>query len=328
MKLGIATYATQEYSYALKACLSRIVAAAGDRDVVFVLATDTLDESFLQLLPTAWDARVLNVKLQRSKDTSTVDAFLVAQLHQAAFDFLRAKGVSRCWSVESDVLVPSHALDTLEWVLEMPGRYYGVSAGTYDNGLFIGGFGEPRNPIYMDFTPKEREIPKSLRARIEAHDAWVNRRMATGLPVHERAMRIGRLLADKASQYPPDGDIYSIISKHGWRKRGWLDFAYPAIGQGCVVPVDWTGMGCTLMGEQAFLAADMHGFNGNGTNDLFLCYERWARMGIRIGCSTHVLCDHVKKSQSGGFEIRRAFHEDHPDMKGHIRKVTLPWMPL
>jgi len=35
------------------------------------------------------------------------------------------------------------------------------------------------------------------------------------------------------------------------------------------------------------------GYDGRGTEDLYVCFHRWYPAGLRIGAIPHSLCDHV-----------------------------------
>jgi hypothetical protein len=104
--------------------------------------------------------------------------------------------------------------------------YYEVAAATYPNGLFLGGFGTPQNPIAEDFLPHERKLKPRLKHCLDACEA----RLKTA--ASEREMkRMGRL-RERVKKSPTDGNIWEVTAKHGWRRRGWMDFAYPGIGEG------------------------------------------------------------------------------------------------
>lgn len=146
----------------------------------------------------------------------------------------------------------------------------------------------------------------------------------------EKETKRMKRLNTKIKNYPPNGNIWEITAKYGWRKRGWFDFAYPGIGAGSIVPVDWCGMGCTLMNKRALAVADFIGYDGKGTQDLYLCYQRWKRHGMSIVAVPHVLCDHIKPGGEDGETLihHHAFHEMDPKYKGHIRCISKPWVPI
>jgi len=53
----------------------------------------------------------------------------------------------------------------------------------------------------------------------------------------------------RIEKYPPKSNVFVANGKK-WRRRGWFDFAYPAIGKGAIVPSDWCGFGATMMNKK------------------------------------------------------------------------------
>jgi hypothetical protein len=334
--IAIAVAATKSYMHALPQCVRSIAVAAAHLETAhFIFATDESEESvkaeemIKAELPPDWKITTFRMAGMEddAKDYQRVAQLRIAALQGRAFHFAKVKlKAARLWSVESDNIVPPHALRMLEWTLAMPREdgspYYEVAAATYPNGLFLGGFGTPQNPIAEDFLPGERKIKPRLKACLDACEA----RMKSG--GNEREMkRMGRL-RERVKRCPPDGNIWEVTAKHGWRRRGWMDYAYPGIGEGAVVPSDWCGLGCTLMGGRALALADFAGYDGGGTQDLFLCWHRWHPAGIRIACVPHVVCDHVKRQTDGSIAHLRAYHEQDPAFRGHLRVRNQPWVPV
>jgi hypothetical protein len=56
-----------------------------------------------------------------------------------------------------------------------------------------------------------------------------------------------------------------------------MDAAYPGLGIGAVVPSDRCGFGCTLMSKRALSLAQFDGYDGSGTEDLYMVWKRWHR---------------------------------------------------
>jgi hypothetical protein len=104
-----------------------------------------------------------------------------------------------------------------------------------------------------------------------------------------------------------------------------MDAAYPGIGRGSIVPSDWCGLGCTLLSKKALAHADFTGYEGKGTQDLFLCWHRWYPAGLKLACVPHIVCDHIKRKPSeapaDAPEIihYRAYHETEGEHRGHLR---------
>jgi hypothetical protein len=329
--LAITTYATQEYFYCWVPFLRRIAAAARHHNEAhFILATDTskaakdaLEQARVEL-PEGWRISAINLKFEAiEREKYKVESqLLIARLQGAAFSLARRIRATAAWSVEADVLVPADALRVSEWALSMPQAdgtpYYDIAAATYPNSAFLGGFGTPQTPINEDFLIHERKTPSRLKKAVEACETRLRQCKDERIRKKETE-RITRL-NKRVKQCPPDGNIWEITAKHGWRRRGWLDFAYPAIGAGAIVPTDWCGLGCTLLSGKALALATFEGYDGRGTQDLFLCYQRWHPANLRIAAITHTPCDHVKR-RDGKIVHFRAFHETHPDYKGHLRTI-------
>jgi len=132
----------------------------------------------------------------------------------------------------------------------------------------------------------------------------------------------------------PDGNIWEIIAKHGWRRRGWMSSAWPATGYGVsCVPVDWHGLGCLLMNKEALSYALFEGYEGRGTEDLYLMWNYWHPNGIKMNTVPHCLCDHVIATRKKGadkdkneFQHIVSYHEREGEYRGHPRTRTTPWL--
>jgi len=325
MILAVCVAATKSYLHAWEMCIRSIAAASSHyQDAHFIFATDQSDESrsaeelLKRELPDGWKIHVLRLPISDDKkDYKHAAQLRIAALQGAAFAFARAKvRANLCWSVESDNIVPANALRVLEWALQMPDAtgqpVYDVAAATYPNGLFLGGFGTQQHPINEDFAPEEKKIKPRLKLCLERCE----KRLKTK-PDERESARMARLQA-RVKRAPPDGNIWEVIAKHGWRRRGWMDFAYPGIGEGAVVPSDWCGLGCTLLSKRALALADFAGYDGGGTQDLFLCWHRWAPARLRIACVPHIACDHVKR-EGARIVHHRAYHEQSGECRGHLR---------
>lgn len=374
MKLAIATFATQNYLYAFKQVLERIAAAVVDYEPgVFIFATDgskageNAAKLIERILP-KWDVKVI-IHKEIKDDTSEnykVDAQIrIARLQGAAFAEARRQNVDQLLCVESDVLIHPDALKMCQWALAMPGNYYDVAMVTYPNAGFLGGRGTPQNHIAEDFLPSERKLPKRMAAILKECERRLNgevvpcwtvwkfndnqcHRFASWLPkdsiicsdpklrslVIDRERRRMERLRKRIKECPPDGNVFAVNGKHGWRRRGWFENAYPGIGRGAVVPSDWVGLGCTLLSRRALAVATFEGYTGEGTQDLFLCWHRWYPEGLRMATIPHILCDHVKPvrdtdgKKTDRFEQFVAYHETDGEFAGHLRVQHVPWFDL
>jgi hypothetical protein len=344
--LAISTYATKSYFHCWPQFLRRIAAAAGHHaEAHFILATDQSKEAKDAIeaakieLPEGWRIQSLNLPLndggKDGKDYKEPAQMRIAALQGAAFAAGRKIRATALWSVESDNLVPADALRVAEWTLQMPqadgSPYYDIAAVTYPNGLFLGGFGSPSHPIAEDFNEKERRLPPRLTRALEACRARL-KDCKDAKPGEREGKRMGRLM-ERVKRCPPDGNVWEVTAKHGWRRRGWMDFAYPGIGRGAIVPSDWCGLGCTLMSAKALALATFEGYDGRGTQDLFLCWHRWHPAGLRIAAIPHTAADHVKhKPKDAPADAPpiihyRAFHETEGEYRGHLRVRQQPWLP-
>jgi hypothetical protein len=338
--LAIATYATRSYFHVWPQFLRRIAAAAAHHaEAHFILATDESDEAKQAIeaarheLPEGWRIAAVALPLDdggtQGKDYQQPAQMRIAALQGAAFALARKIRATALWSVESDNLVPPDALRVSEWALAMPTEdgspYYSIAAVTYPNGLFLGGNGSPQRHIEEDFNEQERKLPPRLVRALEACRARL--KDCKDAKVREREGKRLMRLDERVKKCPPDGTIWEVTAKHGWRRRGWLDFAYPGIGRGAIVPSDWCGLGCTLLSARALALADFCGYDGQGTQDLFLCWQKWHFAGLRIAAITHTAADHVKRDADGKIVHHRAWHETAGTYRGHLRQRQQPWMP-
>lgn len=354
--LAITTYATKSYLFAWNQFIKSINAAASYKeDVHFIFSTDKSEESKQAFeyakthLPDGWKITCIALDLE-DKDKEKYkekSQLLITSLQEAAFSFAKKIRAERVWSVESDTLVKPDALRISEWVLNMPqadgSPYYDVAACTYPNGLFLGGHGTPQRQINEDFLPSERKLPKRLKKLITETEKKIknlsfkdeNKDLEESvlIKIEKEQKRLARL-TEKCKDFPTDGNIWQVIAKHGWRRRGWLDFAYPGIGKGSIVPSDWCGFGCTLFSNKALALINFDGYEGKGTQDLFVCWRKWNPAGIKIACIPHSPCDHVKidkdnkNSDNLNYKHYIAYHETEGEFKDHLRITTQPWIPI
>lgn len=338
MNLCIALAATSKYLYAWKSCVRQLLAAScHKKDVSVIYVSDETEEcrEAFDLLkrecPQEWNLQHRPLKLNGGEKYKIEEQLLIAKMHGEMFSAARKIDADQCWTVEADVLVRPDSLRMLEWALQMPQAdgipYYDVAICTYPNGLFIGGHGSPQNPIAEDFLPSERQLTKELKKQLRM------------LKREEKAYQKDKKLPDEAWQKkakeiyeaikkcPPNGNIWELNAKHGWRRRGWMDYAYPGIGQGAMVPTDWVGQGCNLLSRKALALSSFDGYDGQGTQDLFLCWRRYHPAGLNLACITHSPCDHVKR-EDGKLMHYQAFHEQLGETRGHLRVMKKEWIEL
>jgi hypothetical protein len=345
-KLAITVCATSSYCYAMKTLASRVASnlasAKWTEPGIAIISGDKSKEvkqavsDWQDALPKNWT--VLHVPAGNENPAAAnykkEAQLLIGKLRSAAFTAARREHADFCWSLDSDTLPPSNALRCMLDMLRFDDGYYSVSTCPYPNDLFLGGRGTQFSQIAPDFYESERVLPDDLKAEIEAlkkeaeESAKTDPDKITEPPKEwqERKKRV----EERVRECPPDGHIWQVIGKHGWKQRGWLDHAYPGIGKGAVVPSDWCGFGCTLMNKEALSLANFEGYEGSGTEDLFIVWHRWWPAGLRINAITHCPCDHVIWSKKKGgsaeeYTLISSYHEMHGDAIGHLRTKKQPW---
>lgn len=341
-RLAVCISATKSYLYAWEACIRGITSAVSHYNSGhFIYAGDKSKEckaaaEFLKFnLPENWSITFIDHDIPDDVKSYDKDAQLtIAKLQGSTFHKARQLKCDLCLSVESDVLLKADSLKILEWALELPrdGVHYDVAAGTYPNSGPLLGFGTPQNPIAEDFLPYERVLPPRLKLVYEENEkriASFNGKTDSKF-VEKEYKRKSRIHA-KSKKYPQDGNIFNVMAKYPYRRRGWLENAMP----GCVAhsfECDWCGLGVTLLSKRALALAEFNGYDGAGTQDLFLCWRKWYPRGIKIIGVPEVWCDHIKKRSEGifadKFEHMIAYRETEGEMKGHMRIRAQEWIPL
>ena len=330
MKLALYTAATKGYGHALVHQARRIIAGLTlERRVtetLFLLVTD--DATEVEPARALYEAagvrcEVLMTDREGGENYQVAAQLLIASMRQAAATRAQAWGADACLALDSDVLPPANAIRCMLDMLEFDGGFYGVAFCPYPSqggGAFLGGHGSPRDPIFADFSEEEKDVPQELLDRRE------ELRKALSEPGAAESLREELSEAErKIREVPPKWNVFEANGKK-WRRRGWFDFAYPALGRGAVVPVDWIGFGCTMMGRHALALCDFTGYDGRGTEDLYICYRRWAPAGIRIACIPHCPCDHViRDKENGGHVLVATGHADDEEHAGHLRQWRVPW---
>lgn len=339
MKLCIALAATSKYLYVWKSCIRRIVAAARHRqDVVAVYVSDNSKECkdayFLlkKECPKEWTIEHRPLSLHEGGEKYKIsEQLIIAKLHGEMFAAAREHNADQCWTVEADVLVRPDSLRLMEWALQMPQPdgtpYYDIAICTYPNGLFIGGHGDQQHSIAEDFLPHERNLTSELKKKwIKLKKEEIEWQKKKKQP-DEEWQKSARELHEEIKKCNPNGNIWQLNAKHGWRRRGWMDFAYPGIGIGALVPTDWVGQGCNLLSKKAISLSSFEGYDGQGTQDLFLCWKKYHPSGLRMACITHSPCDHVKR-QGDKIIHYQAFHEQQGETRGHLRVIQKEWIEV
>lgn len=345
----VATYATKRYSYAMPNFGRRIASAiqyAGEKKGTFLFVTDESEEMrkcandyIATQLPEGWQLGILSLPLKDDdlRNYKNDAQLLIAQMQSYAFSEARRMGADVFWSVESDVLVPYNALKVSKQILKFDEGYYDVVMCSYPSqggGSFLGGRGTYEHPIAEDYLPEERDIPDELKAKLEEREKEMQN---PEFRPSEEWFKERHKLHEEIKQHPPKDNIFKVIGDNGWRKRGWMDAAYPALGKGCILPTDWVGMGCTMLSKKALAMAHFDGYQGGGTQDLFLCWHHWNPKGLNMAVCTHAICDHVVRARAKSeneedkdgqsfdkFIHVEAYHEPEGDYAGHLRQRHNP----
>lgn len=269
----------------------------------------------------AFQFEALDLDDDNPKNYDEFSQLLIAQMQSHAFTEARKNNATHFWSLESDVLVPPNALSVSLDVLKFDNGYYDVAMCTYPSqggGCYLGGRGDYLHHIGEDFVDEERNIPEDLVKERDDHleveekdEAW-----------HEKQKEI----REKIKQCEPIDNVYGLNSKE-WRPRGWMEYSYPAIGKGAIVPTDWVGLGCTMLSKRALALAHFDGYEGFGTQDLYLGWQRWKPNGLNLCVTTHAICDHVIRLRQEGdtqdykeIKIANAYHEPEGVCVGHLRQ--------
>jgi len=84
------------------------------------------------------------------------------------------------------------------------------------------------------------------------------------------------------------------------------------------------------MNREALSLAYFEGYDGQGTEDLFICWNRWHPAGLRLNVIPHCPCDHVlwDKKKGGDASVYThlvAYHEHEGEFRGHLRTRSMPW---
>jgi hypothetical protein len=332
-KLTAGTFFTSGWCYSIDSWLEHFLASIDGHAGTLIVSTDSsqeCSEKFFNIKSRverrSWDC--IHIKSENIKDNNEAykdDAqLIIARIQQKAFSIARDLGSNYFWSIESDILVPPNSLKVLLQSLEFDDFYYDISMITYPNGSFLGGRGTPQNNICEDFDDDERILSDEIKEKIKKQKEDIEKlKNQKERPSKDQEGEWAKLRAE-IKKCPPKDNIFALQAK-GWKKRGWLESAYPAIGRGAILPTDWVGLGCTMLNKKALSLATYEGYDLKGTQDLFLCWKKWNPAGIKMCVIPHILCSHVKrKVDENGFrtnevDIQKAYHELGGEFDGHLR---------
>ena len=285
--IAVATYFTKGWCYSIEAWAAHVKEATRGMEVKFILACDDSDEckSHAEIVEKMLGAEAIKIFIPGLNDSQKAykneAQLIIAKLQTSAFVAARNAEAEFFWSVESDVLVPPNSLKVLLQAVQFDDGYYSVGMVTYPNGQFLGGRGTQSHPIAEDFTMEEREIPQDLKEKIEERAKILKKLSKEKKLPDSKQMEEWAEIDKQVKNCPPTANIFALQAK-GWRKRGWMEAAYPAIGRGAILPTDWVGLGCTLLNKKALSLATFDGYDLRGTQDLFLCWNRWHQHNLKM----------------------------------------------
>jgi hypothetical protein len=286
---------------------------------------------------------------------------LISTMRSVGFSYARKHDFDLCWSLDSDVLPPHNVLSCMITMLEFDNGYYKVACSPYPSqggGDFLAGRGSDTNPILPDVYEDERLFTDELE---EKRQIFI-KELKDGVWKDGPELNAKRKwFSEEVQKMPAKGDVFflnshtgvkpfvdrlekllidhpeavKIIKKEsegnwkalGFRRRGWLSAAYPGIGLGSILPIDWFGMGALLMQKESLHLTEWSGYNGEGTEDIFIQRVKWKRNGIRMCALPHCPSDHVIRGKSPGeFILCQVYHETaNAECVGHLRVERRPW---
>jgi len=340
MKISTVVVATESYLDPLEVCLRRAFSAVDYAFEKFknlshhhlVVVTDKKSKKKIEKMTSDWTTDrytrdVIEIDMEESGEHYKKDRqILIASLQSTGFDAARKYGCDFLWSVEADVLVPQNALTTSLQMLEFDDGYYDVAFVTYPSqggGSFLGGHGDYQHPIAEDHLPEELDQPWWLELLTNKCEERLNDENLSQEKREKEFERFSRI-RERVKKCPPTGNVFELNAKK-WRRRGWLNNSHPGIGRGAVIETDWTGLGCTLMSKKASSLAHFDGYDGGGTQDLYLNWNRWHPAGLRFCCITHTICDHVVRDEKEGLVTLKSYHDPTGETRGHLRYKKTPF---
>lgn len=301
---------------------------------------DRIKRVYSDLMGEGWKVYPIRLDVENGLENYKENAqLLIAQMRTAAFCAARALKADYLWSLDSDVLPTHNSLKCMLWSLQFDDGFYSIATCTYPSqggGGFLGGRGNYHAAILPDQYEDERVIPEEFKKELDENRAALTKAH------EEKKEEVIKELSEKANkmhekikEFPPKDNVFglqseSIKSGKGFRKRGWIDHAYPALGLGAMAPSDWCGFGCTLMNKKALVLANFDGYDGKGTEDLYICWHRWNPAGLRINVLLHCPCDHVIRNpgKEGQFVHLQCYHEPEGESIGHLRLRRRPFYSM
>lgn len=360
-KIAITICATKGYAYAVNAQALAVQSAILEYirvkqkaiELTIILVSDGCEK--MLLLPQRYNHLLSNhdkIKLtihniplninDEQQGYKTEAQKIIGTLRMTAFSFAKKLDVDYCWSLDSDVIPKANSLICMEDALLFDNGYYSVACCNYPSqggGFFLCGRGTFAEPILKDVFQDEKDTPKKIKNRIKSltqrRDSLIknlkkknnDQNIIKLLNILNKKLHFWNKYIDK--KIPPTSFNPFLLNSKKWRKRGWFDFAYPAIGKGSMVPTDWCGFGCNLINKKALNYIDFHGYEGKGTEDLFIVWYKWFPNSCKIVAIPHCPADHVirerivpnmKPSEFKKYSYILTYHEVDGECEGHLRQ--------
>ena len=294
---------------------------------------DVTANLYKELMP-QWDVKLIKHKNLKvgPKAYDEQPQLLIAQLRTSAFSYARSIGTTQCLSLDSDVLIPENSVRCMQTMLEFDNGYYSIATCPYPSqggGGFLAGRGTPQRQILPDFYTDELNVPEDVLKTFKAMQEEVNNFKEKGSKEFEEKVKALQKFEEDLKKYGPKGNVWALNAVQ-WRRRGWMEQAYPAIGKGAIIPTDWVGFGCTMMNSRALDLVDFCKYQAKGTEDIAVVWNYWYPAGLKLCSIPHCLCDHVIRDRNNPKNpdkliLCNAYHETEGEMVGHVRVRHQPF---
>lgn len=341
MKVAITVCGTKNYTFAAKDQAFRVQAMVKyadicSVDIIYVSDDEVklaeLEELYTRLLPTSRFHKVMT-NAKEGPNYKEIAQLSIGKMRTAAFGAAMALGVDYCLSLDSDILPAVNGLESCLNALKFDKGYYGVASMLYTSqggGLWLCGGGTNERRILPNFYDDELNIDKKY---IGWRNKYQNKFKAAakvknvdGCKFYGKRVFWVNKLIDKKSRPKLKGNVWSLNGAN-YKKRGWFDFYAPGIGRGSIVPCDWCGFGATLMNKKALALTNFHGYEGKGTEDLYVIWDKWRPAGIKIAAVSHSICDHICRKKEGGYFMVKAWFGE-GEVENHLRQTHLDYIPM
>lgn len=310
-RITIMVCATESYCYAINSQADSILMALDyakiKADIIFV---GDKSQGFLKaqekFISSGHKVHLVIDKnfTNNEKNYDTHQQLTIAQMRQTAV--VEALSFENKYALffDSDVLPSHNSIKSMIDTLKFDSGYYSISFCPYlsqGGGDILGGFGDHKEAIYKNIHDNEKKFNPKIK-RIEKK---FNARAKKGKIINENWIKA---LNKAKEETQANGNVFDLNAK-GYRKRGWFNWAYAGIGKGSIVPTDWSGMGCTMMNRKALTLCNWIGYEGKGTEDLYINHERWGLHGLKIGLVAHSPADHILRSVFVSGKMRKVLEK-------------------